>query len=117
LDQNRATAHIAERLNVSCADVSNVVIWGNHSSTQFPDVANATAVVNGAKVKVFDAIKDDAYLKTQFVEVNILSKLYQIYLVWIFLSWRLFGKGNDISLFNSGFRWLCYNFQFLRAAF
>jgi malate dehydrogenase len=79
LDQNRATAHIAERLNVSCADVSNVVIWGNHSSTQFPDVANATAVVNGAKVKVFDAIKDDAYLKTQFVEVNILSKQHQIY--------------------------------------
>lgn len=69
LDQNRATAHIAERLNVSCADVSNVVIWGNHSSTQFPDVANATALVNGAKVKVFDAIKDDAYLKAQFVEV------------------------------------------------
>jgi len=69
LDQNRATAHVAERLGVSCADVANVVIWGNHSSTQFPDVRHATALLNGAKVGVFEAIKDDAYLKTQFVEV------------------------------------------------
>ncbi|XP_065332449.1 malate dehydrogenase, cytoplasmic [Cloeon dipterum] len=68
LDQNRATAHIAERLNVSCADVSKVIIWGNHSSTQFPDVRHASATVNGAKVSVSEAIKDDEYLKTQFVE-------------------------------------------------
>lgn len=68
LDQNRATAHIAERLDVSCADVSKVVIWGNHSSTQFPDIRHATATVKGATVSVSEAVKDDEYLKTQFIE-------------------------------------------------
>ncbi|KAF4532693.1 hypothetical protein B566_EDAN002929 [Ephemera danica] len=51
LDQNRATAQIAERLKVGCSKVTKVVIWGNHSSTQFPDVRNATVEIGGAQTK------------------------------------------------------------------
>jgi len=49
--------------------VKNVIIWGNHSSTQFPDVAHATVAVGGQSQKVFDAVKDDAWLKGEFIKV------------------------------------------------
>lgn len=52
------------------ADVQNVIIWGNHSSTQFPDVRHATARVSGQKVSVYDAVKDDNYLKGEFITVS-----------------------------------------------
>ncbi|GER56146.1 malate dehydrogenase [Striga asiatica] len=42
LDHNRALGQISERLNVQVSDVKNVIIWGNHSSTQYPDVNHAT---------------------------------------------------------------------------
>ena len=42
LDQNRAAAQLANKAGVGVADVKNVIIWGNHSSTQFPDAAHAT---------------------------------------------------------------------------
>ncbi|KAH9399299.1 Malate dehydrogenase, cytoplasmic [Tyrophagus putrescentiae] len=56
LDQNRATALLARENQVPVASVEKVVIWGNHSSTQFPDASNATA--NGAKL-AFSGHKED----------------------------------------------------------
>ena len=41
LDQNRAKAYLADKAGVSVKDVSDVVIWGNHSATQVPDFLNA----------------------------------------------------------------------------
>jgi len=41
LDQNRAINQFATKNKVSVKEVSRVIIWGNHSSTQFPDIANA----------------------------------------------------------------------------
>ncbi|KAF6104728.1 malate dehydrogenase 1 [Phyllostomus discolor] len=41
LDHNRAKAQIAIKLGVTSDDVKNVIIWGNHSSTQYPDVNHA----------------------------------------------------------------------------
>lgn len=67
LDQNRAQTQIAIKLGIPVSDVKNVIIWGNHSSTQFPDLRHATAHVNGQDVPVYDAIKDDAYLKGDFI--------------------------------------------------
>lgn len=64
LDQNRAQAQIALRCGVAISEVSNCIIWGNHSSTQFPDVAHAT--VNGKPVK--EAVNDDAWLHGAFIE-------------------------------------------------
>lgn len=67
LDQNRAQAQITCRLGIPNADVSNVIIWGNHSSTQFPDVTHAKAKVGGGIVEVPKALNDDAYLKDEFI--------------------------------------------------
>lgn len=42
LDENRAKYQLAHKANVSPAEVKNMIIWGNHSSTQYPDFENAT---------------------------------------------------------------------------
>jgi malate dehydrogenase len=42
LDQNRAEAQIAQKVGVPVDSVRNVIIWGNHSATQYPDVTHAT---------------------------------------------------------------------------
>merc|ERR1712121_358702 len=67
LDQNRAQAQIAMKLGIPVKDVYNVIIWANPSSPQFPDVKHAMAKINGQATPVYDAIKDDAYLKGDFI--------------------------------------------------
>lgn len=42
LDQNRAAAQVAQKVGVPVDNVKNVIIWGNHSATQYPDVTHAT---------------------------------------------------------------------------
>nr|UDB72883.1 cytoplasmic malate dehydrogenase [Hemiscorpius lepturus] len=66
LDQNRAQAQIASRLKVSADKVKNVIIWGNHSSTQFPDASHAVVSINGTLTKVPDVV-DGEYLKSDFI--------------------------------------------------
>lgn len=63
-------AQIAAKLEIPLSDVKNVIIWGNHSSTQFPDLRHATAVVKGKEMPVYDAINDDDYLKGNFIAVS-----------------------------------------------
>src|SRR5437762_13101471 len=41
LDENRARAQLAHKAGVSIGSVTNMTIWGNHSSTQYPDFYNA----------------------------------------------------------------------------
>src|ERR687896_294811 len=41
LDQNRAVAHLADTLGVGVEHVEDLVVWGNHSPTMFPDLFNA----------------------------------------------------------------------------
>lgn len=41
LDHNRSVTQVAEKTGVSTRDVKNVIIWGNHSSTQYPDLHHA----------------------------------------------------------------------------
>jgi len=47
LDENRAVAQLADKLGVGVADVNDLVVWGNHSPTMFPDLFNAE--VNGER--------------------------------------------------------------------
>ena len=42
LDHNRAKAQLALRSGTHVSDVRGVIIWGNHSATQYPDIAHAT---------------------------------------------------------------------------
>jgi malate dehydrogenase len=47
LDQNRAVALLAQKLGVGVEAVSDLVVWGNHSPSMFPDLFNAK--VNGER--------------------------------------------------------------------
>ncbi len=62
LDHNRAISQIAEKLNVSNPEVEDVVVWGNHSADQFPDLSYATA----AGKPVLDQV-DEAWYKETFI--------------------------------------------------
>jgi malate dehydrogenase len=42
LDHNRAISQLAEKCGVLVTDIKNMTIWGNHSSTQYPDLHHAT---------------------------------------------------------------------------
>lgn len=67
LDSNRACAQVAAKVGVQSKDVKNVIIWGNHSATQYPDVRHAKVTVGGAQKGVHEAVKDDAWLKGDFI--------------------------------------------------
>jgi len=67
LDQNRAKGQIASRLGLKVEQVKNVIIWGNHSSTQYPDVNHGTVTVDGNSLSIKEAVKDDAYLNGDFI--------------------------------------------------
>lgn len=70
LDQNRAQAQIAGRVGgISAQDVHNMIIWGNHSNTQYPDISHATVSVAGKEVKVSEAVKDENWLKNDFISI------------------------------------------------
>jgi malate dehydrogenase len=63
LDENRAKSQLAKKAGVDITAVSNLAVWGNHSSTQYPDFIHAK--INGTAVT--DTIKDDAWLKGEFI--------------------------------------------------
>ncbi|KAG8481031.1 hypothetical protein CXB51_025773 [Gossypium anomalum] len=67
LDHNRALGQISEKLNVQVSDVKNVIIWGNHSSTQYPDVNHATVKTPSGEKPVRELVKDDAWLNGEFI--------------------------------------------------
>ncbi|KAF2883199.1 hypothetical protein ILUMI_22974 [Ignelater luminosus] len=68
LDQNRAQAQIAAKTGVPVANVSNVIIWGNHSSTQVPDASFAKVVKGGKTLSASEAVNNDAWLQNEFIE-------------------------------------------------
>jgi len=65
LDENRARSQLAIKAGVLLEDVSNLAIWGNHSSTQYPDFYNAE--IKGKPVT--DFIKDISWLENDFVSM------------------------------------------------
>ena len=68
LDHNRARSQVAIRLGVRANDVKHCVIWGNHSSTQYPDVSHALVEKDGKLEKVVELVDDQTYLETEFVK-------------------------------------------------
>ena len=50
LDHNRAQSMLADRLAVPSRSIERLVVWGNHSDTQFPDITYATADGNPVEV-------------------------------------------------------------------
>ncbi|KAF3537460.1 hypothetical protein F2Q69_00019359 [Brassica cretica] len=64
LDENRAKCQLALKAGVFYDKVSNMTIWGNHSTTQVPDFLNAR--INGRPVK--EVITDHKWLEDGFTE-------------------------------------------------
>ena len=70
LDHNRAKGQVALKLNVTSDNVKNVTIWGNHSSTQFPDLRHAKVTLNnGQTLGAYEAINDSNWIKNDFIPI------------------------------------------------
>ena len=63
LDHNRAIAQLAGKLGVGVSAITNMTVWGNHSTTQVPDIGNAK--VNGEPA--WPAVGDDAWILDEFI--------------------------------------------------
>jgi malate dehydrogenase len=63
LDENRARAQLAHKAGVEITRVTNLTIWGNHSSTQYPDFYNAKIDHRPAN----EVIGDEKWLKEEFI--------------------------------------------------
>jgi len=65
LDENRARAQLAHKAGVGIGSVTNMTIWGNHSSTQYPDFYNARIDNRPAD----EVIGDEKWLKDEFIAI------------------------------------------------
>jgi len=63
LDENRAVAMLANKLEVPVEEVQDLVVWGNHSPTMFPDLFNAKV---GGQPAV-DAVDDMAWYENDYM--------------------------------------------------
>ena len=63
LDHNRAIGQIAAKTGAAVRDITNMTIWGNHSTTQYPDIFQAK--VGGESVA--EKINDQEWLENDFI--------------------------------------------------
>jgi malate dehydrogenase len=63
LDHNRAIAQLAQRTGATVSEITNMTIWGNHSTTQYPDLVNAKVRGDSA----WDAVGDEAWIADEFI--------------------------------------------------
>jgi malate dehydrogenase len=63
LDHNRAKAQLAAKTGASVTEIAHLTIWGNHSTTQYPDLFNA--LVRGRKAA--ELINDQEWLESTFL--------------------------------------------------
>lgn len=63
LDHNRALSQVALKLRVSVSDIKRMIVWGNHSNTQFPDLSHAMI----GNDKVSSLIADPAWVEQHFI--------------------------------------------------
>jgi len=63
LDHNRALSQLAAKVGQPVAAMRKMIVWGNHSATQYPDVFHAE--VNGQKA--WPMVNDQAWLESTFI--------------------------------------------------
>ncbi|MGH3260651.1 MAG: malate dehydrogenase, partial [Trebonia sp.] len=63
LDHNRAISQLANKLGQPVTAVTNMTVWGNHSTTQYPDLVNAMVEGQGA----WGAVDDEAWITDEFI--------------------------------------------------
>ena len=62
LDHNRAIAQLSAKTGSHSTEVNGLIIWGNHSATQYPDISHATVAGEAAS-----SLVDDAWIKEDFI--------------------------------------------------
>ena len=62
LDHNRAISQVSEKTGTPVTDIRKVIIWGNHSATQYPDLNHATIAGKPAMAQL-----DQAWVRDQFI--------------------------------------------------
>ncbi len=62
LDHNRAIAQLARKTGAAMADIRRMTIWGNHSTTQYPDISHATVAGRAARELV-----DETWVREEFM--------------------------------------------------
>jgi malate dehydrogenase len=62
LDHNRAIAQLSAKTGSHSTEVDGLIIWGNHSATQYPDISHATVAGEAAS-----SLVDDAWIKEDFI--------------------------------------------------
>ena len=62
LDHNRAIAQLSAKAGSHSTEVNGLIIWGNHSATQYPDISHATVAGEAAS-----SLVDDAWIKEDFI--------------------------------------------------
>ena len=62
LDHNRAISQLATKTGVSGNDIDKIIIWGNHSSTQYPDITSPTVAGKPAK-----SLVDQQWIESDFI--------------------------------------------------
>jgi malate dehydrogenase len=63
LDHNRARSMLANKVGRPVSDVTNMTVWGNHSTTQYPDLVNAKVSGDSA----WEAVDDEAWIADEFI--------------------------------------------------
>ena len=62
LDHNRAMTQLAQKTGSAVTDINKMLIWGNHSSTQYPDISNTSV-----KGEAATGLVEDAWYKEEFI--------------------------------------------------
>ncbi|WP_428310811.1 malate dehydrogenase [Hydrocarboniphaga sp.] len=62
LDHNRAISQLATKTGASGNDIDKIIIWGNHSSTQYPDITSTTVAGKPAK-----SLVDQKWIESDFI--------------------------------------------------
>ena len=64
LDHNRAIAQLASQTKTHITDIHRIIIWGNHSATQYPDICHATVAGKAALELVDESWLTDKFIPT-----------------------------------------------------
>ena len=67
LDHNRALSQAAAKLGKPVSSLSKMVVWGNHSATQYPDLNHAEVDAENKTEKAVSLINDTAWVENTFI--------------------------------------------------
>ena len=67
LDHNRMLGELSQKLKISPEEIHNVIIWGNHSNTQVPDISHSFCIKDGKKQQLTDLLEKE-YFEGTFME-------------------------------------------------